>query len=277
MPGKPDESLLIDAINYGELYQMPPKSKLPAQEIATLTRWVALGAPWPGPGDVKGGPGPSATPSAFNLRERARHWSFQPVRDAAAPEVKRAGWPRNPIDRFLLAAMESRGLAPAPEADKRTLIRRLTFDLTGLPPTPEEVAAFLADHAPRAYEALVERLLASPHYGERWGRHWLDLVRFAETLGHEFDYDLVTPSVTATTSSARSTPTCLMTSSSSSRWPATGSTRPGAIRPKGSTSRSSARGSTASASGPTLPWTCTSMRRCGSTTRSTYSPRRSSA
>jgi hypothetical protein len=191
VPGKPDESLLIDAINYGELYQMPPKSKLPAQEIATLTRWVALGAPWPGPEDVKGGPGPSATPSAFNLRERARHWSFQPVRDAAAPNVKRAEWPRNPIDRFLLAAMESQGLAPAPEADKRTLIRRLTFDLTGLPPTPEEVAAFLADDAPGAYEALVERLLASPHHGERWGRHWLDLVRFAETLGHEFDYDLV--------------------------------------------------------------------------------------
>jgi hypothetical protein len=188
VPGKPEESLLIDAINYGELYQMPPKSKLDAREVAILTRWVALGAPWPG--SEQDGAKPLAAPTAFNLRERARHWSFQPVRVPAIPDVNRTEWPRNPIDRFLLAAMEAHGLSPAPEADKPTMIRRLTFDLTGLPPTPEDVAAFLADDSPGAYEALVDRLLASPHYGERWARHWLDLVRFAETLGHEFDYDL---------------------------------------------------------------------------------------
>ena len=100
-----------------------------------------------------------------------------------------AGWPRNPIDRFVLAAMERRGLSPCAEADRRTLIRRLSFDLSGLPPEPAEVKAFLADTSANAYERLVDRLLASPRYGERWARHWLDLVRFAETAGHEYDYE----------------------------------------------------------------------------------------
>ena len=99
-------------------------------------------------------------------------------------------WPRNPIDRFILAAMERRGLSPAPAADRRTLIRRLTFDLWGLPPEPAQVAAFVGDRSPDAYERLVDRLLASPRYGERWARHWLDLVRFAETAGHEYDYEI---------------------------------------------------------------------------------------
>ena len=113
-----------------------------------------------------------------------------PGRTPAGRTSEARRWARNPIDRFLLAAMERHGLAPAPEADRRTLIRRLTFDLTGCPPTPAEVAAFLADTGPEAYERLVDRLLASPHYGERWARHWLDLARFAETAGHEFDYDI---------------------------------------------------------------------------------------
>ncbi len=126
------------------------------------------------------------------LKERARYWCFQPIRRATppAPSETLRGWPRNAIDQFILTALEDRALTPAPEADNRVLIRRLSFDLIGLPPSPEEIEAFLADRSPGAYERLVERLLSSPHYGERWARHWLDLVRFAETAGHEFDYDI---------------------------------------------------------------------------------------
>jgi len=201
VPGNPEESLLVDAINYGATYQMPPKSKLPAGEIATLTDWVKRGAPWGAPGrpapsspraaSARGGGIPEHL-SKEEFQARARFWSFQPLRPIAPPAVKTglAAWSHNPIDRFIAAALEERGLAPAPEADRRTLIRRLSFDLTGLPPTPEEVAAFLADAAPGAYETLVDRLLASPRHGERWARHWLDLVRYAETAGHEYDYDI---------------------------------------------------------------------------------------
>jgi mono/diheme cytochrome c family protein len=189
VPGDPKESLLVDAINYGELHQMPPKSKLSDREIATLTRWVEMGAPWASANE-RGKPEDAAKGGGFDLEERARHWSFQPLRASGLPEVKDKGWPRTPIDRFVLSALEARRLSPAPEADRRALIRRVTFDLTGLPPTPGEIAAFLADRSPAAYENVVERLLASPHHGERWGRHWLDLVGFAETAGHEFDYDI---------------------------------------------------------------------------------------
>jgi len=122
--------------------------------------------------------------------ERRKHWCYQPVRPFAPPAVSDGAWPESPVDRFILAKLESKGLAPAAPADKRALIRRVTFDIIGLPPTPDEVAAFLADESPDAFQRLVERLLASPHYGERWARHWLDLVRYAETLGHEFDYDI---------------------------------------------------------------------------------------
>jgi hypothetical protein len=202
-PGKADSSLLVDAINYGELYQMPPKSKLPAEEIAVLTRWVKEGAPWGFVAPAKAGPTLAGRPEKSTLTpldapgefdRRAGYWSFQPLRKVDPPVMgqgrDRPDWPRNPIDRLLLAELVSHGLQPAPEADRRTLIRRLTFDLIGLPPTPAEVRAFLADDAPDAYERLVDRLLASPHPGERWGRHWLDLTRFAETAGHEFDYEL---------------------------------------------------------------------------------------
>jgi hypothetical protein len=192
VPKAPGDSLLIDAINYGALHQMPPKSKLPAEEIATLTRWVELGAPWPAPATSPASPTPvtSAAVTGFDLRERAQHWSFQPLRGAALPEVKDNGWPRTPIDRFILAGLEARGLRPGPEADRRTWLRRVTFDLIGLPPTTAEIAAFLADRSPEAYEKVVDRLLASPHHGERWGRHWLDVVAYAETSGHEFDYEI---------------------------------------------------------------------------------------
>ena len=186
VPGKPGESLMVEAINYGDTLQMPPKSKLPADEIATLTRWVESGAAWPsGVMTPKSG---AAKP--FNLKERAGHWSFLPIQHPPAPEVKNAAWPINDVDRFILAKLEAKGLQPAPEADRRTLIRRITFDLIGLPPRPEEVEAFVGDESSNAYEKLVDRLLASPQYGERWARHWLDLVRFSETSGHEFDYEI---------------------------------------------------------------------------------------
>ena len=186
VPGRPDESLMVEAINYGDEIKMPPRSKLPAEEIATLTRWVEQGAPWPV------GPGSSASGKVkpFNLRERAKHWSLQLVKDPKPPEVKDRAWPINDIDRFLLAKLEAKSLKPATEADRRTLIRRITFDLIGLPPGPDEVEAFVNDPATDAYEKLVDRLLASPRHGERWARHWLDLVRFSETSGHEFDYDI---------------------------------------------------------------------------------------
>ncbi len=196
IPGNPKESLLVDAINYGETYQMPPKSKLPPQEIATLTEWVARGAPW---GIAAATSAESAatsripgTLSKSEFDTRARYWSFQPLKNISPPDVKPAhsGWVKNPIDRFILAALEQTNLTPAPEADRRTLIRRLSFDLTGLPPKPEDIEAFLNDQSPGAYEKLVDSLLASPHYGERWARHWLDLVRYAETAGHEFDYEI---------------------------------------------------------------------------------------
>ncbi len=200
VPGLPEKSLLINAVNYGELYQMPPKSKLPHQEIAILTQWVKQGPVWGIDSSAKGeafapvtskpGAQPTLdTPGEFE--RRAKSWCFQPITKTDPPksDESHADWPRNPIDLFILAAMKRMELSPAPEADRRTLIRRLTFDLLGLPPEPGEIAAFLADTAAYAYERLVDRLLASPHYGERWARHWLDLVRFAETAGHEFDYE----------------------------------------------------------------------------------------
>ncbi len=151
---------------------MPPREKLPAREIADLTRWVRLGAFFP------------ASPSvAADSRPGRDHWAFQSPADPAIPEVKDVGWPRSPLDRFILSRLESQGLRPAPPADRRTLLRRVTFDLIGLPPTPEEMNAFLADQSPEAFAHVVERLLDSPHYGERWGRHWLDVARYADSNG----------------------------------------------------------------------------------------------
>ncbi len=183
VPGKLKESLLVDAINYGQLYQMPPKTKLPAEEIATLTKWVERGAPWPGSGESG-----AAKDKAFDLAKRkANHWCWQPVKKVAPPAVKNNAWPRQPLDRFILAKLEEKGLAPNNQAEKRTLIRRAYFDLIGLPPKPEEVEAFFKDESPQAFEKVVDGLLDSPHFGERWGRHWLDLVRYAESRGHEFE------------------------------------------------------------------------------------------
>lgn len=180
-PAKPDESLLVKAIRYADRPRMPPKEKLPDGEIAILTRWVALGLPWPAAA-------PAGLPASGITAEQRRFWSFQPIREPALPNVQDSAWPRTPIDRFVLARLESKGLRPAPEVDKLTLLRRLTFDLIGLPPTPEEVDAFLADSASDAVAKVVERLLASPAYGERWGRYWLDVAHYADTAGETADY-----------------------------------------------------------------------------------------
>jgi hypothetical protein len=187
VPGMPEESLLLRAIHYtDDELRMPPKGKLQAGQIADLAAWLKMGAP--GPRDDS--PAAVRPAEAFDLAERRQHWAYQPVHAVAPPAVTNPGWCTSPIDSFILAKLEAAGMTPAPPADRRALIRRVTFDLTGLPPTPQEVEAFLTDDAPNADERVVDRLLASPHYGERWGRHWLDLVRFCETLGFEFDYDL---------------------------------------------------------------------------------------
>jgi hypothetical protein len=187
VPGDPDGSLLIKAISFRDpQLKMPPGGRLSATEIADLSEWVRIGAP--DPRDAPPGK-PVAAPSEIDFAAARKFWAFQPIRHATPPAVKNRSWARSPIDAFVLAQLEAKGLTPAPSADKATLLRRVTFDLIGLPATPEEIAAFLADKSPQAYEKVVDSLLASPHYGERWARHWLDLVRFAETSGHEFDFE----------------------------------------------------------------------------------------
>ncbi len=188
VPGKPGESPLVEAINYGEDVKMPPKSKLPPTEIATLTKWVAMGAPWPESSAAKAA---GSAAGSVVWGERSKHWSFQPVRHVPPPAVKDESWPAGPIDRFLLNGLEAKGLKPAHDTGRRTWIRRVTFDLIGLPPRPAEVETFVSDADVNAFGKVVDRLLSSPQYGERWGRHWLDLMRFAETAGHEFDYNIL--------------------------------------------------------------------------------------
>ena len=189
--GRPEESALVKAIRHDATIKMPPKSKLPAQAIVDLTTWIRVGVPWPGngPGTQAGRAG-GVTTSITAVAQG--HWAFQTIKESPPPAVKNIVWPRTVIDRFILARLEGKGLSPSPRADKRSLIRRATFDLTGLPPKPEDVASFEADNSPIAYERLVDRLLASPRYGERWGRYWLDVARYADTKGYilfqEADY-----------------------------------------------------------------------------------------
>lgn len=182
-PGDPENSVLITAINYNDPdLQMPPKGeKLAAQQIADLTDWIRMGAPDPretvkaiGSGKLTG------------LTDKARqHWAYQPVKKPALPTNKNQQWCRTPIDAFILHALEAKQMVPSPDADKESLLRRATYDLIGLPPTPQEVEAFLADKSPNAFAGVVDRLLASPHYGERWGRFWLDTARYSDTTGGE--------------------------------------------------------------------------------------------
>ena len=185
VPGEPDKSKLIEAISYANKdLQMPPKGQLSKDEIAAFEQWVKMGAP-----DPRTGLAPAAPP-AYDYAKEKQFWSFQPIRSPAIPKVEHSQGVQSPVDAFLEADYESRGLRPARPADKRTLIRRATYDLTGLPPTPEEIDAFLADDSPKAFEKVVDRLLASPHYGEQWGRHWLDVVRYADTAGDNSDFPI---------------------------------------------------------------------------------------
>ena len=185
VPGKPDESLLVQAVRYLGDIKMPPRSKLPEAEIAVLVDWVSRGAVWPDADNKQPEPTPTAGEKAGPLfsDEARAFWAFQPVVAPAPPSVRDAAWPKTAIDQFILAGLEAQGLAPAPRADKRTLIRRATLDLTGLPPTPAEVDSFLSDDSPEAFARVVDRLLDSPRYGERWGRHWLDVARYADSNG----------------------------------------------------------------------------------------------
>lgn len=176
VPGNPEESLLIQAIKHEDgVSAMPPEKDktLRPDQIADFVTWVRAGAAWP------------EKTAAFEFEQ---HWAFEPVRDKVPPAVQDKNWPQTSVDYFVLAKQEAAGVRPAARADKLTLIRRVTFDLTGLPPTPEEIDAFVQDSSPRAFDAVIERLLASSAYGERWGRHWLDVVRYADTAGETADY-----------------------------------------------------------------------------------------
>lgn len=185
LAGKPEQSLLIRAVQYTDKsLQMPPKGRMTDAQIAVLIEWVKRGAPDPRTLAPAGTGG-----RAIDIATGRKHWSFQPLKPVTPPVVKNPAWSKNPIDRFLLANMQAKGMKPNPYANRRTLIRRATFDMLGLPPTPEEVEAFVNDKSPNAWEKVVDRLLASPHYGERWGRHWLDLARYADSHGYEQDYD----------------------------------------------------------------------------------------
>jgi hypothetical protein len=175
VPGEPKKSRLVTAIHYGNIdMQMPPRGKLPERDIAILEEWIRRGAVYPGPAKAV------AHEVGIDWAKGRKFWSFQPVKEIAPPTVRDKAWPRRGIDPFILAALEKHGLTPSRPADRRVLIRRASFDLIGLPPTPEEIDAFVKDERANAYDRLIDRLLASPQYGERWGRFWLDLGRYCD-------------------------------------------------------------------------------------------------
>lgn len=175
VPGQPAKSLLLQALRY-EGPEMPPKGRLSAAVVADFEKWITSGAP-----DPRTDAGPVATGKAIDFDAAGRHWAYQPIREPTLPAVRDTHWPANAIDHFILARLEAQRLSPSPPADRRTLIRRAYYDLIGLPPAPAEVEAFERDPAPDAFARVVDRLLASPQYGERWGRHWLDVARYADT------------------------------------------------------------------------------------------------
>ncbi len=218
VPGDPDGSRLLRAVSHtDEDLKMPPNKQLSAEQVADLAQWIKDGAAWPAAEPT----GPIGQPNPEYEALRKNHWSWQPIRDVPVPAVRDRDWPANDIDAFVLAKLEDQGLSPVADADRLTLIRRLTFDLTGLPPTPEEIDAFLGDTSSEAIARVVDRLLASPAFGERWGRHWLDVARYGESTGSSRNLPVSrTPGATATTSSRRSTTTSLTTSSSASKSPA---------------------------------------------------------
>ena len=184
-PGQPGQSTLYEAVTWANPdMQMPPKNKLPEDVIANIKKWIEMGAPDPRVQEV-----PNATGGrrVIDMDEGRKHWAFQkPVRPQL-PEVKKADWAKTDIDRFILAGLEEKGLTPMPDADRRTLIRRIAYDLTGLPPTPDEVRAFVEDTSPDALKRVIDLYLDSPRFGERWARHWLDVARYAESSGKEIN------------------------------------------------------------------------------------------
>jgi cytochrome c553 len=183
VPGDLDKSLVIAAIRWkDENLQMPPKKKLADDVIADFEKWVKMGAPDPREGTA-------VAKSDIDINKGKQYWAFQAPKSAAPPVVKNANWPRSDVDRFLLAAMETKQIKPVPDADRATLLRRINFDLIGLPPTSAEVEVFLADKSPDALEKVIDRLMASPAFGERWGRHWLDVARFAESSGKTVNFN----------------------------------------------------------------------------------------
>jgi len=187
IPADVEKSLLLIAVRHTDKdLRMPPEKKLSVEQIADLEVWVKGGAA--DPRTASTAPNAPKPIRGVSLEEGRKFWSFQPVVDPPLPAVQQTSWPQTGIDHFILARLEQAGAVPAPQADKRTLLRRVTFDLTGLPPTPAETASFLADDSPGAFEAVIDRLLVSPRYGERWGRHWLDVVRYADTCGNASDY-----------------------------------------------------------------------------------------
>jgi Protein of unknown function (DUF1553)/Protein of unknown function (DUF1549)/Planctomycete cytochrome C len=184
--GKPDDSLIIAAVRrVNKDLQMPPGKTLEESEISNLVEWIKMGAPDP---RTEAAPVVSLPAPSYDWDKARRHWAFRPVRDPKIPYVAAPEWKQSPVDHFIKAKLDAKGLVPEPRAGKLALIRRVTFDLTGLPPTPEEVDVFLKDKTLRAYEKLVDRLLASSHYGECWGRHWLDVARYADTAGDNADF-----------------------------------------------------------------------------------------
>lgn len=186
VPGAPEKSLLIGALKY-QSYEMPPTGRLPAKVIADFEKWVKMGAPDPRESVAAAAPVPRRAAFAISDEDR-RHWAFQPLASPAAPATTNASWPRNELDRFVLAGIESAGLRPAAEADRHAWLRRVTYALTGLPPTPSEIADFIDDTSPQAFDRVVDRLLASPEFGVHWGRHWLDGVRYADSVDKSGEY-----------------------------------------------------------------------------------------
>jgi mono/diheme cytochrome c family protein len=185
-PADLDNSRLLKALSYQERVKMPPSGKLRDEQIAAIREWLRLGAPWP---DDPTEPVKSEQPEKHTYARAGKDfWSFQAVKVVTPPEVKHRDWVRTVIDRFILAKLEEKGLEPSPPADKLTLIRRATLDLTGLTPTESEIRDFLHDESADAFAKLVDRLLASPRYGERWGRHWLDVARYGDSTGEDEDY-----------------------------------------------------------------------------------------
>lgn len=186
-PGEPERSLLIEALRWTDSgLQMPPKTPLPKEVVADFEKWIKLGAPDPRKTTT---PAP-ASKYVVDIAAARGQWPYLPISNPPTPEVRDRTWPRSAIDHFVLQKLEERGLTTVRDAERRTLIRRVTYDLIGLPPTPEEVQAFLDDPSPDAFATVVDRLLASPHYGERWGRHWLDVARYADTAGDNSDYPI---------------------------------------------------------------------------------------